>query len=292
MESEPVELIISGKPKNIGGFEVRRLLPAAKRRSVGPFVFLDHMGPAVLAPAQGMDVRPHPHIGLATVTYLYEGSILHRDNLGSVQEITPGDVNWMTAGRGIVHSERSGDTARAREQLVHGLQAWVALPRKMEEIKPSFIHYPRAELPEISGDGWTGRLIAGALFGARSPVATLNPLFFADIRMYTGAEIALRPDYDEGAVYVVSGRVQIGGKTVEAGELAVLQKHVDVSLIAMEASVIAFLGGDSLPEPRFMYWNFVSTSRERIDRAKSDWRDQRFTKISGESEFTPLPETH
>ena len=292
MESEPVELIISGKPKDIGGFEVRRLLPVAKRRSVGPFVFLDHMGPAVLAPAQGMDVRPHPHIGLATVTYLYEGSILHRDSVGSVQEITPGDVNWMTAGSGIVHSERSSDAARAREQLVHGLQMWVALPKEMEEIKPTFIHYPKAKLPDIYGDGWKGRLIAGALFGARSMVTTLNPLFFADIRADAGAQIALRPDYDEGAIYVVSGRVQIGGRTIEAGELAVLQKHVDVSLTTMEASVIAFLGGDSLPEPRFMYWNFVSTSRERIDQAKSDWRDQRFAKVPGESEFTPLPEEH
>ena len=290
METDTIELILSGSPKDIGGFEVRRLLPVAKRRSVGPFVFLDHMGPAILAPGQGMDVPPHPHIGLSTVTYLYEGSILHRDSIGSVQEIYPGDVNWMRAGRGIVHSERSSDAARAAEQRVHGLQMWVALPKELEEIEPAFVHTPKASLPEIAGEGWTGRLVAGRLFGARSPVTTLNPLFFADIRMQVGAEIPLKPDYDEMAIYLVKGRIEIDGKVIEEGNLAILRKHAKPTVRASEPSVIAVFGGDSLSEPRFMFWNFVSTSRDRIELAKENWRDQRFAKVPDETEFVPLPE--
>lgn len=290
MEPHSVDLVITGATKDIGGFEVRRLLPVAKRRAVGPFVFLDHMGPVVLAAGKGLDVRPHPHIGLATVTYLYDGSILHRDSVGSVQEISPGDVNWMTAGRGIVHSERSGEAARAVDQRVHGLQMWVALPLQQQETDPVFAHTPKSELPEISGPGWKGRLIAGSLFGKTSPVTTLNPLFFADIRLDAGADMDLAAGYDEAALYVVEGEIQIDGKPIEEGNLAVLRNYATPTITAVKSSVLAIFGGDTLPEPRFMYWNFVSTSRERIDRAKHDWQHGVFDPVSGETEFTPLPE--
>ena len=288
--ADSIGLKITGKPKDIGGFEVRRLLPVAQRRSVGAFVFLDHMGPALLAKGEGMDVGPHPHIGLATVTYLYEGSIFHRDSLGSEQEISPGDINWMTAGRGIVHSERSSEAARATERTVHGLQMWVALPRECEEMEPAFVHTPKSALPELSGEGWQGRLIAGSLYGKTSPVATLSRLFFADIRADAGTSLLFAPDYEEAAVYVVEGELDIDGATVEAGTLAVLDARPEVTLTTMKETVFAVFGGDALPEPRHMYWNFVSTSRERIEQAKNDWRARRFDPVPGDDDYVPLPE--
>ncbi|WP_340150874.1 pirin family protein [uncultured Sneathiella sp.] len=290
MTADSIALSITGKIADIGGFEVRRLLPVAKRRSVGSFVFLDHMGPAVLKAGQGMDVRPHPHIGLATVTYLYEGSILHRDSLGSVQEICPGDVNWMTAGRGIVHSERTSDAMRGIEQSVHGLQMWVALPKEHEETDPSFEHTPKSELPELRGEGWWGRLVAGSLFGETSPVVTLSRLFFADIQLEAGVSIPFAPEYEEAAVYVIEGEVDVDGASVEAGTLAVLDNNPMVTLTAMKDTVIAVLGGDALPEPRFMYWNFVSSSRDRIDQAKEGWKENRFDSVPGDDSYTPLPD--
>ncbi|MAZ04698.1 MAG: hypothetical protein CMN56_16315 [Sneathiella sp.] len=290
MTADSIALSITGKIADIGGFEVRRLLPVAKRRSVGSFVFLDHMGPAVLKAGQGMDVRPHPHIGLATVTYLYEGSILHRDSIGSVQEICPGDVNWMTAGRGIVHSERSSDAMRRVERPVHGLQMWVALPKEHEEIDPSFVHTPKSELPELHGERWRGRLVAGSLFGETSPVATLSRLFFADIQLEAGASIPFAPEYEEAAVYVIEGEVDIDGASVEAGTLAVLDKNPTVTLTAMKDTVIAVLGGDALPEHRTIYWNFVSSRRERIEQAKEDWKENRFDSVPGDDSYIPLPD--
>lgn len=287
---ESIALKITGKPKDIGGFGVRRLLPVAQRRSVGAFVFLDHMGPALLEKGKGMDVPPHPHIGLATVTYLYEGSIYHRDSLGSEQEIFPGDVNWMTAGRGIVHSERSSERTRATDRKVHGLQMWVALPKEHEEMSPAFVHTAKSELPELSGEGWRGRLIAGNLFGKTSPVATLSRLFFADLHADAGVSLLFRPDYEEAAVYVVKGELDIDGATIDAGTLAVLDRRPGVTLTAMKDTVFAVFGGDALPEPRHMYWNFVSTSRERIERAKDDWRARRFDPVPGDDGYTPLPD--
>jgi len=285
-----IERIISGKPKDLGGLTARRILPVAKRRSVGAFVFLDHMGPTVLAAGQGVDVPPHPHIGLATVTYLYDGSILHRDSLGSLQEIFPGDVNWMTAGKGIVHSERSSELARSSHQALNGLQLWVALPKEHEETEPAFVHTPKQALPVISGEGWTGRLIAGELFGQQSPVSTFTRLFFADILLQATRKILLQPDYEEAAVYVVSGEIEIENQLVMAGELAVLKNKTAAELLARKPSVIAVLGGDTLPEPRLMYWNFVSTQQSLLEQAKEDWQAQRFDAVPEETEFVPLPE--
>ncbi|MZR29155.1 pirin family protein [Sneathiella litorea] len=290
MSTDSITLRITGKPKDIGGFEVRRLLPVAQCRSVGAFVFLDHMGPAILAAGEGLDVQPHPHIGLATVTYLYEGSILHRDSLGSVQEISPGDVNLMTAGRGIVHSERSSEESRATDRSIQGLQLWVALPKEHEDMAPAFSHTPKSALPELTGEGWHGRLVAGSLFGETSPVSTMNRFFFADIRADAGVSIPFTPDYEEAAVYVVDGELDIDGATLEAGTLAVLEKHPTVTLTSMKEAVFVVLGGDALPEPRFMYWNFVSTSQEKIERAKNDWREQSFDSVPGDNSFVPLPE--
>ncbi|MEH6526926.1 MAG: pirin family protein [Sneathiella sp.] len=290
MTQGSVEHIISGKPKDLGGLTVRRLLPVARQRSVGAFVFLDHMGPTVLAAGQGIDVPPHPHIGLATVTYLYEGSILHRDSLGSLQEISPGDVNWMTAGTGIVHSERSSELARSSHQALNGLQLWVALPKEYEETNPTFAHTPKQELPAISGAAWAGRLMVGELFGQQSPVPTFTRLFFADISVEAGRKVHLQPDYDECAVYVVSGAIEIDGRLVGDGELAVLKNKPVAELLARNPSVIAVLGGDRLSEPRFMYWNFVSTQKSRIEQAKEDWRAQRFDSVPEETDFVPLPE--
>lgn len=290
MPSDAIELLITGKAKDIGGFEVRRLLPVAKRRAVGSFVFLDHMGPTVMPAGHGLDVRPHPHIGLATVTYLYEGSILHRDSLGSVQEIFPGDVNWMTAGRGIVHSERSADNVRAVDQSLNGLQMWVALPLENEEVMPEFSHVPKSSLPVLSGNGWQGRLIAGSLFGETSSVVTKSRLFFADLELNANTEMKLEPDYDECAVYVSKGGISIDGQGVSEGELAVLKNNTHVELMAEAPAVIAVFGGDTLPEPRHIFWNFVSSSKDRIEQAKEDWRQMRFEKVPGDDEFTPLPD--
>lgn len=288
-QQSSIALRLVGRTEDIGGFAVRRLIPVAARRSVGSFVFLDHMGPAVLEAGQGLDVLPHPHIGLATVTYLFEGSILHRDSLGSVQEIYPGDVNLMTAGRGIVHSERSSAESRRTRRRLNGLQLWVALPKEHEEMAPTFSHTAKSDLPELSGDGWTGRLITGSLFGATSPVRTLSPYFFADLRCETGACIQFAPDYEEAAIYVAEGEIEIDGERVEAGSFAVLESNPAVTVTACKESVIALLGGDPLPERRHMYWNFVSTTRERIEQAKEDWQAQRFPRVPGEESFVPLP---
>lgn len=290
MSDRPIELRIAGRARDIGGFEVRRLLPVAKRRSVGSFVFLDHMGPVVMPPGQGMDVKPHPHIGLATVTYLYDGAIMHRDSLGSELEIHPGDVNLMTAGKGITHSERSGEVSRQSEERINGLQMWVALPKEQETVAPSFLHVPKSDLPEISGPGWSGRLVAGSLHGQTSPVTTLGRYFFVDIRAEADTEIVLDPDYEEAALYIAEGSVEVSGQTADAGELLVFGPGDRVKIRAQEKTVFAVLGGDALPEPRHMYWNFVATDQSAIDRAKEDWRNQRFDKVPGDDEYTPLPE--
>ncbi|MCR9213394.1 MAG: pirin family protein [Proteobacteria bacterium] len=291
MNDRRIELRIAGRPRDIGGFNVRRLLPVAKKRSVGSFVFLDHMGPVVLPAGEGMDVKPHPHIGLATVTYLYEGAIMHRDSLGTEQEIHPGDVNLMTSGRGITHSERSGDQSRQKEERINGLQMWVALPKEHEDIEPFFTHVPKNDLPEISGEGWSGRLVAGSLSGYTSPAELLSRFFFVDIRAQADAVFDLEPDYEEVAVYVVDGALEIDGENVAEGELVVLGAGDIVKIKSLRPSIFAVLGGDALPEPRFMYWNFVSTKKEAIEQAKDDWRHQRFDKVAGDEDYTPLPDS-
>jgi hypothetical protein len=289
--SDGIEQVIAGRTRDIGGFQVRRVLPSGRQRAVGPFVFFDEMGPAAFAPGAGLDVRPHPHIGLATVTYLFEGEIAHRDSLGVEQSIVPGDVNWMVAGSGIVHSERTGATARAAGGRLHGIQSWVALPRAHEEIAPSFRHHAAASLPLIEHDGVRMRLIAGAAFGARSPVDALSPTVYLDVHMPAGSRLPLPDEHAQRAVYPVSGRVRIGATTLEHGAISVLTAGADCALEAHEASRIMVLGGAAVDGERHLWWNFVSSSPERIERAKTDWREGRFARVPGDPEFIPLPES-
>jgi hypothetical protein len=257
---------------------------------VGPFIFFDHMGPAALAPGDGLDVRPHPHIGLATVTYLFDGEILHRDSVGSVQPIRPGDVNWMTAGRGIVHSERTPPGLRAAGARVHGIQTWVALPRAQEETAPAFAHYAAAALPVVTLPGVAVRVIAGTALGARSPVEVFSPTLYAAAELAPGARLALPPEHEERAVYLVEGAARVAGTALEPGAMAVLAAGADVEIRADTTSVVMLVGGEKMHGARFIWWNFVSSSRERIEQAKADWREDRFPPVPGETERIPLPE--
>ncbi len=285
----PVELVIEPRPRDLGGFEVRRVLPFVKRRMVGPFVFLDHIGPAVFAPGTGVDVRPHPHIGLATVTYLFEGEMMHRDSVGAVRNIMPGDVNWMTAGRGIVHSERTAPEARARGFAMHGIQAWVALPVEAEETEPSFHHHGKDSLPMINLDGVRLRLIAGTAYGKESPVRTFSPTFYLDAAMQGGSVLPLTDEHEERAVYIAEGAVEIGGEAYESGRMLVFAPGAAVTIRALADSRLMLLGGANIGE-RHIWWNLVSSRPERIEQAKADWKEQRFPKVPGETEFIPLPE--
>ena len=285
-----LETIVVPRPRDIGGFEVRRVLPSAERRNVGPFVFFDQMGPADLAPGSGIDVRPHPHIGLATVTYLFEGTIVHRDSLGSVQAIEPGAVNWMTAGRGIVHSERSDNELRKGRQKLYGIQIWVALPKQYEETDPDFTHYAADLLPQIEGEGKRVRVIAGALFGKASPVKTFSKLFYADAALDSGASLLLDNEHAERGIYLLDGDVDIHGQRFEPGRLLVFSSGDEITIKALPAARILLFGGEPLDGPRHVWWNFVSSSRERIEQAKADWKNGRFAPVPGDSEFIPLPD--
>jgi redox-sensitive bicupin YhaK (pirin superfamily) len=288
--SPDVEATLVPATRDLGdGFEVRRALPAAERRTVGPFVFLDEMGPVTMAPGTGLDVRPHPHIGLATVTYLFEGEILHQDSLRVRQPIRPGDVNWMIAGRGIVHSERTPAALRASGHVVWGLQAWLGLPEHEEERMPSFRHHPASELPVHSKEGVDLRLIAGTLFGLRSPVQTLSPMFYADARLQAGTRLELTPEHEERAAYIAEGSVSIGGQSFARGCLVVLRPALHIALKAEGPARVMLLGGQPLGT-RYLWWNFVSSSKARIDQAKDDWRAGRFGGVPGDPEFIPLPE--
>jgi redox-sensitive bicupin YhaK (pirin superfamily) len=289
MESA-IRTLIQPRPRDLGGFSVRRVLPAAGTRMVGPFIFFDHMGPADFAPGTGIDVRPHPHIGLATVTYLYDGALLHRDSLGCVQSIEPGAVNWMTAGRGIVHSERTGEALRASGHRIHGIQSWIALPREAEECEPSFRHHDAASLPDFRLDDARLRVIAGHAFGQRSPVTVLSPTLYVDIRLEAGGSLTLPPEHEERAVYLAEGQASVGGTTLGAGQMAVLAPGATVRLAAIQDVRAMLLGGAALDGPRHLWWNLVSSSPERIERAKADWAAGRFPKVPGETEFIPLPE--
>lgn len=292
----PLETVIVTRTSDlVGGFKVRRALPSARRRMVGPFVFLDQMGPEVLRAGAGLDVAPHPHIGLATVTYLFAGGLLHRDSLGTEQLIRPGEVNWMTAGRGIAHSERTPAEARRSGSELFGIQSWVALPAGREEDAPAFAHHGAGELPLIEGEGKAVRLIAGALYGVRSPVETLSELFYADVTLDAGAVLPVPSEQAERAAYVVGGAVgpEPGGELFEAGRLLVFAPGAEVSLRAAGEvpARLMLLGGEPLEGPRHVWWNFVSSSRERIEQAKEDWREGRFGRVVGETEFIPLPES-
>ncbi|MEJ0009485.1 MAG: pirin family protein [Alphaproteobacteria bacterium] len=287
-----IELTITPREKDLGdGFSVHRVLPYAQRRMVGPFIFLDHMGPASFAAGHGLDVRPHPHIGLATVTYLFGGGLMHRDTLGSAQTIAPGDVNWMTAGRGIAHSERTAGGERTHANALHGLQSWVALPKESEELAPEFHHHAAATLPAFSIGGAALTLIAGAAYGNEAPVRTYSPLFYVEARLPEGGRLTLPQEYRERALYLIQGRLRIGDSVVEPLSLPVFAADGNVEVEALEASHLVLLGGDPFPEKRFIWWNFVSTSEERIVQAKKDWQTGRFGTIPGdEKEFIPLPE--
>ncbi len=286
----PVTHVIRSRPRDLGGFAVRRVLPTPSTQMVGPFIFVDHMGPASFAPGTGIDVRPHPHIGLATVTYLFEGEILHRDSLGTVQPIRPGEVNWMVAGCGIAHSERTPAALRPAGSRAHGLQTWVALPRSREEIAPSFAHHPGATLPRVALPGATVRVVAGHAFGERSPVEVFTDTLYAAAELAAGASLTLQPEHEERGVYVAEGRVQIGDTVIDEGQLAVLTTDAAAEIDAGVAARLMLLGGAKMDGPRFIWWNFVSSSKARIERAKDDWREARFPPIPGETDRIPLPE--
>ena len=288
---DAIETIIVPRLRDIGAFTVRRSLPAAERQMVGPFIFLDHVGPGEMISSEKFDVRPHPHIGLATVTYLYEGAIVHRDSVGSVQAIHPGDVNWMTAGKGIAHSERGPEELRGKTVRSHGFQTWVALPKGNEEAAPTFFHHGKADLPVISGDGASVRLAVGSLYGERAPVATFSEMFFADVTLAAGARLPLDAGHEERAAYLAEGTVEIGGDTFEPGRLVVFKPGEGMIIAAKTPARLILLGGEPMDGPRHIWWNFVSSSSERIATAKADWKNGRFDKVFGdEKDFIPLPD--
>jgi len=285
----PVEMTIQPRVRSLGEFDVRRVLPAAKRRMVGPFVFLDHMGPAEFSAGHGIAVRPHPHIGLATITYLFEGEIMHRDSLGYRQLIQAGAVNLMTAGRGIVHSERASDDLHRTSRL-HGIQSWIALPLELEEMDPTFLHYPATSLPERVIDGCAVRVIMGSAYGLQSPVLTYSPTLYVEATLPAHGVLVVLDEADERAVYVVAGSVSIGDDVYDEGTLAVLRAGVTARLQAHGQTRVIVVGGASLG-PRHIWWNFVSSSEARIERAKRDWAEMRMGTVAGDDEFIPLPET-
>jgi redox-sensitive bicupin YhaK (pirin superfamily) len=282
--------LISPRVHDLGGFEVRRAVPTVQARSVGPFVFVDHMGPAVFEPGRGIDVRPHPHIGLATVTFLWSGTITHRDTLGSVQDITPGDVNWMTAGRGIAHSERSPANVRTHGHPLHGMQTWVALPRAHEDTTPAFFHHPAAALPVRDDGGALLRVVAGRAFGMESPVQVFADTLNVAIDLAPDAELTLDDEHAERALYILDGQAQLDGADLPARHLVVLDAGVRHRLRALTPLRAMLLGGEPLDGRRHLWWNFVSSSKERIEQAKADWREGRFGSVPGDDEFIPLPE--
>jgi redox-sensitive bicupin YhaK (pirin superfamily) len=288
---EALELVVVPRSVDLDDFAVRRALPHSNRRTVGPYVFFDHFGPAEFRSGKGLDVRPHPHIGLSTLTYLYNGEIIHRDTLGVNAAIHPGEVNWMTAGRGIVHSERTAPERRVEGEPLHGLQLWIGMMSKDEEIDPGFAHLGGEELPVVNGEGKTVRVVAGRMFGAVSSLNTTSETIFADISLEEGAMMPLDPDYEERAIYVSSGEVEIAGDRFDTGRLLIFRPGDRITITAVKPSRIAVVGGAPLDGPRYVWWNFVSSRKERIDQAKEEWKQGRFGKVPGdEIEFIPLPE--
>ena len=276
--ADAIETVIVPRARDLGGFEVRRALPAEQRQMVGPFIFFDQFGPVLMRAGQGIDVRPHPHIGLSTVTWLFDGSIYHRDSLGSAQAISPGELNWMTAGRGIVHK-------------VFGIQSWVALPKSHEETAPAFEHVAMEQLPIIEERGISARIIAGSLYGATSPVKTHTDLFYADVQLAAGAALPLPVDHEERGVYVAEGEVEVAGQSFEAGRLLVFRPGDAITILARSNSRVMLLGGEPMDGPRYIWWNFVSSSKDKIEAAKDDWKQARFGIVPGdEKDFIPLPD--
>ncbi|MBV8657666.1 MAG: pirin family protein, partial [Burkholderiales bacterium] len=265
-------------------------LPHGKRQMVGPFIFFDHFGPVQFVSGKGMDVRPHPHIGLATVTYLFEGAIMHRDSLGSVQVIRPGDINWMTAGRGVTHSERTPPEARASGQTIHGIQTWFALPQAYEDVEPGFWHHPAATLPVVEAPGLTLRILLGTAYGQTSPVQCYVDTLYVAGEMEAGARLDVPADHAERAVYLAAGSITVDGTAMTPGQMAILTPGMEVDVRADEDSLVLLLGGAPLDGHRFISWNFVASSKERIEEAKQRWREDRFPAVPGETERIPLPE--
>ena len=289
--ADAIETVIVPRARDLGGFEVRRALPSAQRQMVGPFIFFDQFGPVVMQAGKGIDVRPHPHIGLATVTWLMDGAIFHRDSLGSEQPITPGELNWMTAGKGIVHSERTTEAEKARDRKIYGIQSWVALPKTHEEMPPSFEHVAMARLPVIEDRGIAVRVVAGSLYGARSPVKTHSDLFYADVLLQAGAALPLPVEHEERGIYVLEGEVSVAAQGFEAGRLLVFRPGDAITVRARSNARLMLLGGEPMDGPRYVWWNFVSSSKERIEDAKDDWKQARFAIVPGdEKEFIPLPQ--
>lgn len=288
---DAVELTIVPRARDIGGFEVRRALPSAKRQMVGPFIFWDQMGPASFPVGEGINVRPHPHIGLATLTYLFDGEMYHRDSLGTAQSILPGEVNLMTAGKGIVHSERMDDAIKAMGPHLFGIQSWIALPKASEEIAPNFEHRTQEALPILEAEGKAVRVIAGSLWGATSPVTTFSDMIYADVALETGAKLPIPAEHEERAIYVSEGTIVVAGDRFECGQLLVLHPGDPVTVEAASQARIQVLGGEPMDGPRYIWWNFVHSSKDRIEAAKADWKAGKFDVVPGDSEeFIPLPD--
>ena len=289
---DALELVVVPRVRDLGGgFEVRRALPSEKRQMVGPFIFFDQMGPAQFLVGNGLDVRPHPHIGLATVTYLFDGQVMHRDSEGNALEITPGAMNLMTAGRGIAHSERSPSHARRNGDKLFGIQSWIALPQAYEEIQPSFQHFEAANLPVVEAPGLWARVIAGSAFDQTSPVGMFSDWFYAEVMLEPGTSAPLDRDYEERAIYIVQGEIEIAGESFEAPRLLIFRPGDRITVRASSRSRLMFLGGSALEGPRYIWWNFVSSRRERIEQAKEDWKSGRFAPVPSETEFIPLPQS-
>jgi redox-sensitive bicupin YhaK (pirin superfamily) len=283
--------VIVPRTVDLGDFEVRRALPSARTRMVGPFIFFDHFGPAEFRAGAGLDVRPHPHIGLSTVSYLFDGEIMHRDSLGTAIAIKPGEVNWMTAGRGIVHSERTGPEKRAAGGPIHGLQMWVGLPAAKEEMDPDFAHHETSEFPVVNDTGKTVRVVVGSLYGATSPVPTVHETIFGDVHLKAGATVPLEAGHEERAIYILDGEIEIAGDRFGGGQLLVFKPGDVIALTATRDSHFVIIGGAPMDGPRHIWWNFVSSRKERIEQAKADWKAGHFQKVPGdEIEFIPLPE--
>ena len=284
-----IQHIIGPHVRDLGGFSVKRVLPSAARQTVGPFIFFDHMGPVDFPAGEGIDVRPHPHIGLATVTYLFEGSMVHRDSLGSVQTIVPGDVNWMTAGNGIAHSERSSPEAREKGARLHGIQTWVALPKDQEKVAASFAHHAASTLPKLECPGVQGVVIAGDAFGLTSPVKVNSRTLYVALELAAGASLVIPPEHADRGLYLVDGAVTIDGEALDPHHLAVLEPGGDVTLAAQVSSRVMLLGGDPTDGHRHIYWNFVASDKADIDDAKQRWEADAFAHVPGETERIPLP---
>ncbi|MFV8346223.1 pirin family protein [Flavobacterium sp. ZB4P13] len=286
-----IKLIIEERPSNIGNFMVGRLLPFQEKRMVGPFAFIDHMGPTCMSDYENLDVPPHPHIGLSTLTYLFEGSIMHKDSLGTEMEIKPGKINWMTAGKGIVHSERTPEYLRSSDKMLHGLQIWVALPKELEEMEPSFFHVPENQIPEWKTDNIAFKLIAGEVLGKKSPVPVYSPLYLLELKSTTQQTVTIGEHlFGESALYILEGSIESEGNVFGPKQILIAKDSKLCTFDMAENTTIYIFGGEPFPEERIIYWNFVASTKELIEKAKEKWLAQTFDKVPGETEFVPLPE--